>query len=492
MRSIVSKEELFQKFEADVLMAEKLTGGSQEIFVQIEEESNKRRIDYSNLGFGPPKPKKKKEDLPKKLGSDISQAVRYKKDQTEGGAKRVMKLEHETFIREQPHVENMKEDLKKACNSYVCYTCGFKCTRLGVIVWHNKNHLKTVIDYDTGIRIPGRKKIRARPFRNRRPGAKKDRAKQAAIDHSKTNGHASAEAQQLLDDWDDEDEEQAEEPQTTNGIEEAATDAVSNGLADDSDGEDSNDDDDCDDDDDDEVNHSNQTTRSRVPMRGVDDLNSAFDALLADTPTNSLPFSSRNENNEFTNNDSDSDGSDWEKYYDKGSDGEDEEEPGESDIKSLCEEVTSTVTNGNCNGDGVVLSDCDGAVLSDEDKNNHEGEEEDSNSPHPSTQPGEDAGEEDESLREETGRSSSLSSSPSNSTGPAYMLVAVDAHGNNVPMPALTDRLLLYNIILLHYIILLTLYYTRLPVTRWVKLSLNFELLVPKYGNEIFIRLTPF
>ena len=33
---------------------------------------------------------------------------------------------------------------------------------------------------------------------------------------------------------------------------------------------------------------------------------------------------------------------------------------------------------------------------------------------------------------------------------------------------------------------------TRLPVTRWVKLSLNFELLVPKLGNEIFIRSTPF
>ena len=35
--------------------------------------------------------------------------------------------------------------------------------------------------------------------------------------------------------------------------------------------------------------------------------------------------------------------------------------------------------------------------------------------------------------------------------------------------------------------------YTRLPVTRWVKLSLNFELLVvPKYVNEIFIRSLPF
>ena len=36
------------------------------------------------------------------------------------------------------------------------------------------------------------------------------------------------------------------------------------------------------------------------------------------------------------------------------------------------------------------------------------------------------------------------------------------------------------------------LFITRLPVTRWVKLSLNFELLVPKKVNEIFIRLTPF
>ena len=34
---------------------------------------------------------------------------------------------------------------------------------------------------------------------------------------------------------------------------------------------------------------------------------------------------------------------------------------------------------------------------------------------------------------------------------------------------------------------------TRLPVTRWVKLSLiNFEFLVPKQVNEIFIRLTLF
>ena len=33
---------------------------------------------------------------------------------------------------------------------------------------------------------------------------------------------------------------------------------------------------------------------------------------------------------------------------------------------------------------------------------------------------------------------------------------------------------------------------TRLPVTRLVKLSLNFELLVPEKVNQIFIRLTPF
>ena len=34
--------------------------------------------------------------------------------------------------------------------------------------------------------------------------------------------------------------------------------------------------------------------------------------------------------------------------------------------------------------------------------------------------------------------------------------------------------------------------YTRLPVTRWVKLSLNFELLYSKKGNEICIRSTLF
>ena len=45
----------------------------------------------------------------------------------------------------------------------------------------------------------------------------------------------------------------------------------------------------------------------------------------------------------------------------------------------------------------------------------------------------------------------------------------------------------------MHSMLLLQfLYQTRLPVTRWVQLSLNFEFLVPKKVNEIFIRLTPF
>ena len=524
LRNVQSKEELFKKFEADVLMAQKLTGGQVDLFAKIEEDLNKRRIDYSNLGFGPPKPKKKKEERVK-IGSDISEAVRYKKDVviSDSNQKR-LPLQHKVVIMEQPHVNNMKEDLHKACNSYTCYTCGFSCNRLGVIVWHNKGHLKTVINYDTGIRIPGRKK---RKPRIPKPKVKKDDKQQQepskptvnGVDHSKLNGHhamngeESEEAKQLLMDWDDEDTD-LEQTANDDDTEQSTSNTNNDGS------------DECenDGDDDDVIGEYGQSSNDRTerqPMRGADDLNSAFDALLADTPT-SNNVSSNNANN-YINNQSDSDNSDWEKYYDKSSGDEDDmedDEPKESDIKSLCEVeaavaeqregdssedmVTSTVitTNGTLNGDERNISPGDPGGSSSSAYNKEEykeggppmsdsmikrnaaataADDEDDdvnrnpqqhhyrgntspdddisyNSPEPSNQkddPSSSAGEEKEedsrhsssntnkeatAASTTTGCSSSTSSCSSSPSTPAYMLVAVDAHGNNVPMPALTDR----------------------------------------------------
>lgn len=454
LRSVQNKEELFKKFESDVLMAQKLTGGSQEVFTQIEEDSNKRRIDYSNLGFGPPKPKKKKEDAPRGLGSDISEAVRYKKDGQGGfsGSDRQMTLQHKVVIMEQPHVENMKEDLNKSCNSYTCYTCGFTCSRLGVIVWHNKGHIKTVMDYDTGIK-------RKRPIK-RKPKALKANSKgkkieKGAVDHSKSNGHVeqdgtnSLQARELLMDWDDDENEveanspEASPPHLNNGHAE--------GLGPNSAGVDQNNDAE-------EFSNRPQTDRSsRRPMRAAEDLNSAFDALLADTP-NSSSLPSLPQHNSYSNNQSDSETSDWEKYYAKNSDDyeDDEENEGdgvkESDIKSLCEGSDldeSSVPNGNMkssqtNGAGEETSgSMSGADADDEpsrDSFSADANNQGNNADAAADEEEEEEEEEEESLAKDTeGSSSTTSSSPSNS-GPAFMLVAVDAQGNNVPMPALTDR----------------------------------------------------
>ncbi|ROT63678.1 hypothetical protein C7M84_018435 [Penaeus vannamei] len=79
-----------------------------------------------------------------------------------------------------------------------------------------------------------------------------------------------------------------------------------------------------------------QPKYERRPMPKAADINSAFDALLAATPMTP----SSNQTTNYVNNDSDSDYSDWEKYYarDSGSESEEEEVAQESDIKSLCEE----------------------------------------------------------------------------------------------------------------------------------------------------------
>lgn len=474
-----------------MLKAQKLTGGNLNVFSQIEDDLNKRRIDYSNLGFGPPKPKKRKEDFPERRRageSDISQAVHYKKE-TKPPA-RQMKLEHKVVIMEQPHVENMKEDMNKACNSYTCYTCGFTCSRLGVIIWHNKGHLKTVMNYDTGIRIPGRKKRRPKmssKAKARLNDIKKLAAENIKVDHTRMNGHAdnasqtaaagdkSAEAKQLLMDWEDEDDE-TPDADTSQEYTDDAVDgdgkqtelqqiAATNNGDHNSDGEEDNNL---------EIDSEATAYRQRLeqsitrrPMRGVEALNSAFDALLADSATsnssNNLPSSSNYKADEslFTNNDSDSDASDWEKYYAKDSENndsegepqnnelEDEDEAKESDIKSLCEGsagdeeavTSSTVPNGDLNGavsereeedevsnDTSVECDSNGAVDAVRDPGDQADE---SNCTSPS-------GGDNSSSQATTGRS--VSSSPSSSSGPAFMLVAVDAHGNNVPMPALTDR----------------------------------------------------
>ncbi|KAF2363242.1 PWWP domain [Trinorchestia longiramus] len=446
LRSMQNKEELFKKFELDVLTAEKLTGGESDVFTRIEEDSNKRRIDYSNLGFGPPKPKKKKEE--ERTGvSDISEAVHYKKACSTWPS-RQMKLEHKVVIMEQPHVENMKEDLQKSCNHYKCNLCNFTCSRLGVIVWHNKGHLKTIINYDTGIRIPGRKR------RKQKAKSKKKVQKveeNGSVDHSKSNGHVagatgSVEAKQLLLDWDDE--------------EEAAGDArdtkpLNNGGQSSDDASESDEVEDCD-----EYRQPRGERIERRPMRAAEELNSAFDALLADTPSSaSLSTSASSFQQNYVNNQSDSDASDWEKYYDKSS-GDEHDDPKESDIKSLCEAsddsdgiVSSTVTNGTLHtlpSTQDKEDDVDSTSVNEslpvkdaESVNSNSASPEQSNQEDfDGTEAGDDDEEEDEDEdgdTKETGRSSSLSSSPSNS-GPAFMLVAVDAHGNNVPMPALTDR----------------------------------------------------
>ncbi|XP_018017827.1 uncharacterized protein LOC108674399 isoform X2 [Hyalella azteca] len=435
LRSMKSKEELFKKFEQDVLKAEQLTGGGADVFTRIEEDSNKRRIDYSNLGFGPPKPKKKKEE---RIGdSDISEAVHYKKNSTGALSQRVMKLEHKVVIMEQPHVKNMKEDLQKSCNHFKCNLCDFTCSRLGVIIWHNKGHLKTVIDYDRGIRMPGRKRRKPKSKSKKVEGKAIDGI---AVDHSKVNGHAGAgaaasvDSKQLLLDWDDEDEAAGESGGAGEGNHE---------------GESS-----------DEVLESEDESGAmyrrppadlaqRRPMRAAEELNSAFDALLADSQSSGSISTSMHNEHSFVNNDSDSDASDWEKYYDKDSDGEENDEPKESDIKSLCEAtddsngvVSSTITNGKLPDEKSAANEPHIAIVR---PNSHviDSVSSHSNSASPEQSNQDDtmeAGDEDEDGdTQETGRSSSLSSSPSNS-GPAFMLVAVDAQGNNVPMPALTDR----------------------------------------------------
>ncbi|KAG0719665.1 Microtubule-associated protein futsch [Chionoecetes opilio] len=283
--------DLLAKFEADVVTAEKLTGGDMDILRTLVEGAGKRRIDYSDLGFGPSKPKKKREDGANRQGSDIGQAVVYKRLGGRGGGRgghRVV-VEHRVRIMEQPCRENLEDDMRAAASWYKCQQCGFTCTRLNVIVWHNKSHLSKVCNYDSGIKIPGRRRRRPGASRGGRDARKKGKERKGKenMDHAHTNGDVAA--------GDADDDYPPPQPRT-----------------------------------------------ERRPMPKAADINSAFDALLAASHTHSNlnTSSSSGPTNNYINNDSDSDYSDWEKYYarDSGSGSEDEEEvEQESDIKSLCE-----------------------------------------------------------------------------------------------------------------------------------------------------------
>uniref|UniRef100_A0A0P4WCH4 C2H2-type domain-containing protein n=1 Tax=Scylla olivacea TaxID=85551 RepID=A0A0P4WCH4_SCYOL len=332
--------DLLAKFEADVVTAEKLTGGDMDILRTLVEGAGKRRIDYSDLGFGPPKPKKKREDGANRQGSDIGQAVVYKRLGGRGGGRgghRVV-VEHRVRIMEQPRRENMEEEMRAAASWFKCQQCGFTCTRLNVIVWHNKAHLSKVCNYDSGIKLPGRRRRRPGASRGGRDGRKKGKERKGKenLDHAHTNGDVPGgvgggkkdlqDTQQILMDWDDEDDAAAVggEPGTPQSPE---------NKEDESDGGYSDADDDY---------PPPQPRYERRPMPKAADLNSAFDALLAATNTHSNLNTSTSSGpaNNYINNDSDSDYSDWEKYYarDSGSGSEEEEEvEQESDIKSLCE-----------------------------------------------------------------------------------------------------------------------------------------------------------
>ncbi|XP_071536578.1 uncharacterized protein [Panulirus ornatus] len=221
--------------------------------------------------------------------------------------------------------------MRGAANWYKCYSCGFTCSRLNVIIWHNKAHIKKVYNYDTGIKIPGRRKRKQGTPKSNKDIKKKAREAKSKenMQHAHTNGEVISskkdveDTQQLLKDWDDDDE----------GIDGETFTSLPRSL--DKEKKRSDSDDGYSDTDD---YPPLQPKYERRPMPKATELNSVFDALLAATPANPITPSSSQTSN-YVNNDSDSDYSDWDKYYarDSGSGSEDEEVEQESDIKSLCE-----------------------------------------------------------------------------------------------------------------------------------------------------------
>ncbi|RXG67234.1 hypothetical protein Avbf_12160 [Armadillidium vulgare] len=234
------------------------------------------------------------------------------------------------------------------------------------------------------------------------------------------------------------------------------------------------------------------------------DINSAFDALLAD----SSPLHRGNQNSSYVNNDSDSEVSDWEKYYAKEDEDElESEESAENDTDNK-EVSEKNAENGhsskldlvssskrNKRSASVISSDSSKSSSSNGSNNRHrkdhgskskltkvvkneetkkksvvnsssssenykkgkggktkgkshlphshstsESTEKASSpsSPGPSISKSS-SPQPERNSRDHTEDHSTHSSSSSTSSGPAYMLVAVDAHGNNVPMPVLSE-----------------------------------------------------
>ena len=487
------------------------------IFEELE-NATKRKIDYCEMGFGYGLTKKKKDEN-KKRGSDIRQAVNYKKGSgSSGGDGKTIK--HVVKILEQPIPQLTDEQANAASQFFKCYRCGYTCSRLGVIVWHNKNHTKSVCDYDSGIKIPGRKKRRPGVNKNKKKTAKEaaDKAKtnrRPTENHSQTNGIAETRPEKIADndrtrellmDWDDEEDDtrdgrgdEAEGDEIPDGNGGRVSDAGSEDEAE----ADSGDDGDY---------PPPEPKRHRRPMPRAAEVNSAFDALLADTPTSSQTTS--NYAMDFARNDSDSEGSDWEKYYcrdgssspemdreelENGANGEVpeffeppnqfieeeeqtvhtiEDEPQEVEAEAIddgSEEVQLIQVENNTEYSTIPryspasvperTEDVSSDVASEDawrsceritstrspvvESLRPDDESDDTSDSVCEIEP--DAKDDDAPLP--AGRSSppdspaaceSSSASPSTSSkssggGPAYMLVAVDAQGNNVPMPALSE-----------------------------------------------------
>ena len=414
----VKNTDLATKFEEDIIMAEKLTGGNMELIKEVKEEqlvSKKgRRVDYSNLGFGAPKAKKSKDVSHQRKGfSNIDEAILYKHGNKGNKENRI--IEHVTKIMEQPKAQPANE--ASFSSFFRCYICGFSCSRSNVMLWHNKGHLKTVTNYDSGLKLPNRKKRKPKVSKSKSKKLHPSKHNGRSSHSARTNGHAKAstsqeETKQLLLDWEDEGgDEAAHKERPVNGIDdqEAAV-AETNGIDGSSDADDSDMSSD-----DYPLAHSR---RGRQPMPKQVDINSAFDALLESSSLNEHSFNNRrrNQNNSsYVNNDSDSEGS-WDKYLDNS----DDENDSRNDMQKTNGIGESTFIDDN------ELSSTASKESSDSSSNNNNIGKEDSGTNSSS------------STSKKTNEGEDNSSS-SNASGPAYMLVAVDAHGNNVPMPVLNE-----------------------------------------------------
>lgn len=154
-----AKNPFMKKFSSDIIVAEKMTHGNENIL--------------SDPKYGPPKPKESYEGIFPSPNKKPKDKLKRLSGKGSPGRKKAAEpfVTHPRFVGHDDHQVRMliqspdKVQEQVDNNTYTCQTCGFSSNRLGVIMIHNKTHISSPGMGKKAKRTPIKKVNKRGPFR---------------------------------------------------------------------------------------------------------------------------------------------------------------------------------------------------------------------------------------------------------------------------------------------------------------------------------------